>query len=574
MPLDDAVLLTRLARKQAPVRFDLADIASAGSEGVVEDVPRNQRLMCEIALLHSRHCFGNETAAQCVFRVGAARLEQVLPIRCSNSSYFKLLLLSSAAAPASSSSSSSAAPLPLLSGGAIPDSQRRPPPPPGSSGAEYMPPYIPPQNRTYAHIFHKRRYSRVATAAGCAFVYRYTMSVPEEHIVASVPRGKVLEFFPLPLRFRAGFPVYSLGVHDEAVNFELSSRSFFAWTHRRGGWTSQRTVDLLAAGTVPLFINLDGCPGALSHCFPGLPTDLMREALYMRGVTHMWLPPKWHDVIGTPAERRNLPSAPDLFDPAFHHVGSPVINVKRLGAIDWRVFNVSQYWRIADELLRFTRRHLSTKAMAAYVLKVLGFEDVPPSSGMYVYCVAAYFSWDGLGVCHGIAALGFRVVSNSAHNTRKLHHAAPERDLAAERQRQFWKSFRGAGWTYGLRSHNANMLWCVDTPGAPSGSTNCSDLIARNKIALFLYNINADSGLSADDPHHAPYYETHVWPLVQQGRLRANQVAFFDGHDQAALFERGRVSHKACERGHPLFAREAPSPVDEDTEDVPVWPNG
>ena len=217
------------------------------------DEPQLPQLYCELALLHTHLCHRNESALACVRRVGAQRLEMVLSARCSQSMWFQAIVAEEKQREASQRTYRSKL-YPLLSGGIIPDSIVQPIEPG---------PYISPERRPSANMPAPRNTT-------CSMIHRLPMSIPEEVIVDSVERDKFFDFYPmLPVLFPKGeFKVrrsFAFGSQDEAVCRELIARSYFAWTHRRGCFTAQRHLDILASGTVPFFVDLNRCSRILTY---------------------------------------------------------------------------------------------------------------------------------------------------------------------------------------------------------------------------------------------------------------------------------------------------------------------
>ncbi|MCH9614006.1 MAG: hypothetical protein SP1CHLAM54_10150 [Chlamydiia bacterium] len=104
-------------------------------------------------------------------------------------------------------------------------------------------------------------------------------------------------------------------------------KSFYALTFKKGGWDCMRHYEILANGCIPYFDNLDACDDYTMHL---LPKKLILEAMHLRGVTR--------------------------------------------GKIDWNTFDAKRYWEILRELLAYTKAHLTTEAMARYMVDRLGYK--------------------------------------------------------------------------------------------------------------------------------------------------------------------------------------------------------
>jgi len=359
----------------------------------------------------------------------------------------------------------------------------------------------------------------------CA-IHRLSISIPEEVIVHSVERDKAFDFSPLVPNY---FPFsaksqYGLGRHDEPVAREMIARSYFAWTHRRGCWTAQRHLEILASGSVPLFVDLDRCPD-LDQCLPGYPARLVARAARLPGVS--WMLTRSN---GTHGER----GARDVFiDPTpvkyYHHV---VHNILRPGIIDHRIFNRTAYFELADELLAYTKRHLTTKAMAAHFLRVMGAQNA-----RVVFATTSFWLPDSVGLIHGLVALGLDVVVNSQWGMRKAPWAATEEEVARSRTAYFFPGFRAAGYMFGMRTNRHKLRECTT-------DVDCLALVKNGTFDVYAYIVMGD-GIKP------PFFDEYVRDNVDPAK-----VAFIDGEDQASTFVVQKDFSGFCERGYKLFTRE------------------
>ena len=126
------------------------------------------------------------------------------------------------------------------------------------------------------------------------------------------------------------------GPLQEAEYFDDYSRSFFGFTRRKAGWDCMRHYEILAAGAIPYFANLSDVPANTMASFP---KALVQEAMSMPGL-----------------------------DVALSADGSTLARA----SIDHAVFNHSHYFVLLDRLQAWTRRHLTTVALAQRVLRVMG----------------------------------------------------------------------------------------------------------------------------------------------------------------------------------------------------------
>lgn len=113
---------------------------------------------------------------------------------------------------------------------------------------------------------------------------------------------------------------------NEKDYYEDCQRSYFAITKCQDGWDSLRHYEILANGCIPYFIDLDECD---EQGLPFFPKDLILEAMQLKGVS--------------------------------------------LGYIDHSLFNKERYFAILNQLIDYTRSNLTTKAMASYLLREMGY---------------------------------------------------------------------------------------------------------------------------------------------------------------------------------------------------------
>ena len=153
--------------------------------------------------------------------------------------------------------------------------------------------------------------------------YPIQFSISETKIVKEIPE-KTRDFaFIVP----GDLKTY---IYDNEQDYYADyQRSYFAITCKKGGWDCMRHYEILANGCIPYFINLDTCsPDTM--CF--LPKQLIKEAMNLEGVGYL--------------------------------------------TIDHSKFNKKRYFEILEQLLEHTRRHLSSRAMAEYLLSTVNYQGV------------------------------------------------------------------------------------------------------------------------------------------------------------------------------------------------------
>jgi len=68
---------------------------------------------------------------------------------------------------------------------------------------------------------------------------------------------------------------YLFGAGEEAKYYDMYRQSMFAMTKKKGGWDCLRHYEILAAGCIPVFEDIDKCP---VDTLVSLPTDLLKSA--------------------------------------------------------------------------------------------------------------------------------------------------------------------------------------------------------------------------------------------------------------------------------------------------------
>lgn len=108
---------------------------------------------------------------------------------------------------------------------------------------------------------------------------------------------------------------------DEKSYYEDYQKSYFALTHKKGGWDCLRHYEILANGCVPYFPDIGHCPELTMYNFP---KELCEEANKM------------------------------------------VFDISESGGLD-----DEKYYKLANNLLNYTREHLTTGNVMNYILKTI-----------------------------------------------------------------------------------------------------------------------------------------------------------------------------------------------------------
>lgn len=150
--------------------------------------------------------------------------------------------------------------------------------------------------------------------------YPLSFAIPENKIVRKIPE-KTQDFaYIIPGQLHTY--IYT-NEKDYYLDYQ---RSYFAVTCRKAGWDCMRHYEILANGCIPYFLDLDSCPEkTISH----LPKELIKEAMNLEGVSYLH--------------------------------------------IDHSRFDKKKYRKILKKLLHYTKKHLTTRQMAHYVLKTINY---------------------------------------------------------------------------------------------------------------------------------------------------------------------------------------------------------
>lgn len=146
--------------------------------------------------------------------------------------------------------------------------------------------------------------------------------------------------------------------------------SYYALTTLKSGWDCMRHYEILANGCIPYFPRLHQCPSGTMVNFP---KELILEAMNLPGVNF---------------DRRE---------------------------IDYTVFPLKRYNEIVEELLSYTRLHLTTKAMALRLLRLSGGST---SSKVLMLCGSDYPDYQRCLLAQGLR----QVLGDKFIELPKLHH--------------------------------------------------------------------------------------------------------------------------------------------------------
>jgi hypothetical protein len=464
--------------------------------------PENGTALCELMLLGMPHVcrieHGAESMMECVDRVGASTLERALPSRCTATAFWKGLRTRG----------------PNFNPGRDAGRDRVV----VSQTSDGRPSYISPSERVF------RRNLPVRRCADGTPIHTLTFAVPKANILPRVTRQKLFDFVPYnpgkfpPWQFppAEGESRYKMGAQDEFITSVLHKHSYFGFTHKRGGWDCMRHVEQMAHGIVPYMADIHLCG---EYCLAALPKDLLHEALELPGVSYLG------SIGGSTSVNR------EFIDPTprFHMH----LNYVKIGKIDWNVFNTTKYFDLADRMLDYTQKYLSTRSLMAYVLNAVGYEE--PDHVLVV--VRGTLDYLEVMVEQGIAELGIRYTVTKPRTAYHQAQASANGSRSTTAEFEVLRTTRGVS----TASHGADMVVGMRIPPAHVVEDE-AELRARLLADAF------DLVIYTWAEHDVNRYP--LWVEVRAAVPKARRV-FLNGMDD----DPGRAIRSPREHGH-VFKRE------------------
>jgi hypothetical protein len=164
-------------------------------------------------------------------------------------------------------------------------------------------------------------------------IHPIAFCIPEEFILQSVPPKEKPFGRVIP-----GLSTTYYSLTEETEYRKDMSRSLFSLTYKKGGWDCLRHVEILAAGSVPLFLDIDQCPPQSLAFYP---KRLFGAVLKLPGLDLQY------------ARKDRMTMAMQRME----------MNLDKL--------NKKLYMATVAALLQYAKNVASTKAVAAYVLNVI-----------------------------------------------------------------------------------------------------------------------------------------------------------------------------------------------------------
>lgn len=220
--------------------------------------------------------------------------------------------------------------------------------------------------------------------------------------------------------------------------------AYFAITKAKSGWDCLRHYEILCNGCIPYFLDIDKCP---EQDMTFLPKKLIKMAMNLEGVSYLH--------------------------------------------IDHNKFNKQKYYKILNKLLDHTRKYLTTKAMAKYVLKTINYMG----KGKILY-LSQHTQPDYLRC---LLLIGFK----------ELY---PKKIIDVPKIPHIYASYEGDL----LKLYGCGMSYTKIIPDIPINRENIEQRIINKEFDLIIYG-SIHYGM--------PYYD-----LVTQ-YYQTNEIVYFCGED-------------------------------------------
>ena len=324
------------------------------------------------------------------------------------------------------------------------------------------------------------------------------------------PLPKVYDFAPYrPAAMSAYRHLRLYGPLEEARYFDDYSRSYFGFTRRKAGWDCMRHYEILAAGSIPYFVNLSQAPRNTMASFP---RELVLEAMSLEGVKFEL------SADGEGVERAE---------------------------IDHSIFNHTHYFLLLSRLHAWTATHLTTVALAKRLLRVMNLEQHTWGTAKVLYLVqpggfGPAATYDEGGNLRDMLLHGLRkVLGNGLIDAFRMSHmyedALPETPGESGLSQEQWEmeevearsAMHGFGFFHAAllsadhlidRTRIQEQIAQHDFDLIIVGSV-CHDIIARRDLEEVL----------ADVPDELPYWQDVI------AHYPPSKVALVDGDDWAQL---------------------------------------
>lgn len=257
-------------------------------------------------------------------------------------------------------------------------------------------------------------------------VFPLSYSLPEDMYASEIPR-KDKDCAAIVPRDRGTYKFTS-----EAEYINEYARSFYCITYKKGGWDVLRHYEIIAAGCMPYFLDIEYAP---QYVLYHMPKKLLYDARHLPGV----------------------------------HFNCTTIQVH----IDHSVFPREKYFLMLQELLWHAKKYLTTKAMAKYVLEASGSGDAKsvlflarPNKNTPLRAQGQYNSWT---LMHGLRLL----LGANAVDSHEISFLYEQPEAVAQSVR---KKLYGLGFGYGFK-----------LPRIEVNRSNLADRIIKKEFDVVIY---------------------------------------------------------------------------------------
>lgn len=376
------------------------------------------------------------------------------------------------------------------------------------------PPYVPPEARTIAPfsppVICRTSAGRAATFHGVNFGYPLELMEQEGGHAAAAAVGengasglhKLFGFSVASPKRGAERREYSLQDEHRLV-FDMR-RSMYAFTTRRWGWDCLRHVEQLGSGVIPLFVDLPLAPATMLSAYP---RQELLEALGRQEIRHV-------GAVWSASSKQQDPPHDYFIFTGMHkqdggsHVAinasvSPYVDVTRLDPPDFA--------RTRSALLSYTRRHLSTGAIAASVLARMGH---PEARKVLLLHGVSHLDFLKLSIHNGLVnGLGLDVVSYPRSDAHfQAVNVSSMQELEALREQRL--RAHGNGYAYGMRTYDGE------------GGAEAENLERRIRAKEFDVVLFTFTGFSSNLRKQLPMFKEVVatYPPHRVGFLNGDDV--------------------------------------------------
>ena len=304
---------------------------------------------------------------------------------------------------------------------------------------------------------------------------------------------------------------YPFSLEEEYDNDYAAS--YYAFTMKKGGWDCMRHWEILASGTVPYFSNLEHLP---ANTMRGFPRKAIEKLMKLPGV---------------------LVTVNVTTKQCCDEIGS--------FAIDWNVFPKRVYNRLNLLLHQYSKRHLTTRALARSMLNVTGQGNASKvlmildrldccregQSGSRV--LADYLD---LTVFHG-----FKLLLGRNFHSYPLDLEFMYDDFPAEKALQMY----GKGFTYSRRLQNS-------LKGPIVNETTLLTRIREESYDVIIYGAPSGAGLPLFSQVTKSYQEnpSRIFHLNGEDTSQPPQYQYDSCALATEMYQRG------AQYGHSVFLRE------------------